>query len=278
MAQKETNVGNKFEALVDIMRRLRAPDGCPWDREQTHQSLRPYLLEETYEVLESLDEEDKSALSEELGDLLLQIVFHAQIASEREDFAIEDVIDAISQKLIRRHPNVFGDVVINSAEEQSSNWEKLKKDEGKTSVLDGVPNALSALLRAWRIQQKASAGGFDWPDVGPVWKKIHEEIDELQIAVRSDQSALTEDEFGDLLFSLVNLSRFMKINPEDALRKATNKFISRFKKVETEYANQKRDMSKASIEELDTVWERVKSEEQNGKINLQTNFEINREK
>ena len=278
MAQKETNVGNKFEALVDIMRRLRAPDGCPWDREQTHQSLRPYLLEETYEVLESLDEEDKSALSEELGDLLLQIVFHAQIASEREDFAIEDVIDAISQKLIRRHPNVFGDVVINSAEEQSSNWEKLKKDEGKTSVLDGVPNALSALLRAWRIQQKASAGGFDWPDVGPVWKKIHEEIDELQIAVRSDQSALTEDEFGDLLFSLVNLSRFMKINPEDALRKATNKFISRFKKVETEYANQKRDMSKASIEELTIVWERVKSEEQNGKINLQTNFDINREK
>jgi len=168
MFDQTSKIGGKFESLVQIMTQLRDDQGCPWDKEQTHQSLTKYLLEEAYEVLESIDENNDEALKEELGDLLLQVVFHAQIASEKNTFDITEVIDAITDKLVRRHPNVFGDVKINTAEEQSINWEKLKKQEGKESTLDGVPKALSALLRAQRLQQKASTAGFDWPVEEPV--------------------------------------------------------------------------------------------------------------
>ncbi|MFQ5709034.1 MAG: nucleoside triphosphate pyrophosphohydrolase [bacterium] len=254
-------LGEKFEELARIMARLRSPEGCPWDNEQTHQSLRQYLLEETYEVLESIDSENWPALKDELGDLLLQIVYHAQIASEEGHFAAEDVVQSITEKLIRRHPNVFGDVQINSAEEQSVNWERLKMQEGKSSVLEGVPKALSALLRAQRIQQKASTVGFDWPNQEPVWEKVHEEIKELRAACDENNQRDIEEEFGDLLFSLVNLSRFLRVNPEDALRKTTEKFIDRFKQVEQAFESASRKMSEATLGELDLVWEKVKNAE-----------------
>lgn len=255
---------DKFRNLVVLMARLRGKDGCPWDKEQTHQSLRQYLLEEAHEVLEAIDENNDQALKEELGDLLLQVIFHAQIASENGRFDIAGVIDAISEKLIRRHPNVFGDVKINSAQEQIINWEKLKKQEGKTSALDGVPKALSSLLRAYRIQQKAAAVGFDWPAVDPVWDKIREEIDELRQASENDQPDQLEEEFGDLLFSLVNVSRFLGVNPEDALRRTVEKFISRFNKLEEEFAREKKELRQASLEEMDAVWEEIKKKGEDG--------------
>lgn len=257
----QNKIGKKFESLVEIMAKLRSPGGCPWDREQTHTSLRQYLLEEAYEVIEALDTSDPAALKEELGDLLLQIVFHAQISSEDNHFDVAEVIDAISEKLIRRHPNVFGDVEIASAAEQSVNWEKIKKSEGKESVLDGVPVALSALLRAYRLQQKASAVGFDWPEQTPVWDKIEEELAELKQACQQQERDRIEEEMGDLLFSLVNLTRFLQVNPEDALRSTIAKFDTRFRKVEREFANRQQSMADATLEELDAVWEQVKRDD-----------------
>jgi len=261
---RDANVGEKFARLVEIMEQLRGENGCPWDRKQTHESLRQYLLEETYEVLESIDEGEAAALKEELGDLLLQIVFHAQIASESQRFNMSDVIEAISAKLIRRHPNVFGQAEIHTAEEQAINWEKLKREEGKSSVLDGVPKALSGLLRALRIQQKAAAVGFDWPQAEPVWQKIAEEIEELREVADQESHERLEEEFGDLLFSLVNVSRFLGVNPEDALRKTTEKFIRRFQEIEKEYRANQRELTEASLEELDEAWERAKRGERKG--------------
>jgi len=250
--------GKAFEKLVGIMAKLRSAEGCPWDREQTHKSLRPYLMEEAYEVLEMLDEGNEEGLMEELGDLILQPVFHAQISKENGRFDMEDVLNTINAKLIRRHPHVFGDVEINTAEEQRIHWENLKKHEGKKSVLDGVPRAAPALMRACRIQQKASTVGFDWGETGPVWDKIHEELDELKNAVKSGSAENMHEEFGDLLFALVNLARFLKINPEDSLREAVEKFIRRFQQVESAFLAQERSMKDASLEEMDTVWEQVK--------------------
>jgi MazG family protein len=262
MSKNDLNtLGQKFENLVQIMARLRGENGCPWDLEQTHESLRQYLLEEAFEVLESIDLGNWDELKHELGDLLLQIVFHAQIAAEEGEFEISEVINSITDKLIRRHPHVFGEVEINTADEQSIHWEKLKKQEGKSSVIDGVPKALSALLRAQRIQQKASMAGFDWPTAEPVWDKIQEEIEELKTAYGEKNQKNVEEEFGDLLFSLVNVSRFIGINPEDALRKTTEKFINRFRKLEQEFEATHKELSEASLEELDAVWEKVKSEE-----------------
>jgi tetrapyrrole methylase family protein/MazG family protein len=260
MSEKQKNNSN-FDKLVEIMAKLRAEDGCPWDREQTHMSLRKYLLEESYEVLEAIDAADSKALCEELGDLLLQVVFHAQIASESNTFDIDDIIAAVSEKLIRRHPNVFGDVKINSAAEQSINWEKIKKDEGKKSVLDGVPKALSALLRAHRIQQKATTVGFDWPDIEPVWEKVFEELHEFKSAVAANQQKHMQEEYGDLLFSLVNLGRFIDVDPEDALRATTDKFIDRFGKVEKHFRDNDKPMEEATLTEMDAIWERAKKDE-----------------
>ncbi len=258
---KKSDVGTKFSRLVEIMAHLRGPQGCPWDREQTHQSLRQYLLEEAYEVLEALDNNDTKHLTEEMGDLLLQVVFHAQIASEAGSFDIAEVIEAISAKLIRRHPNVFGDAVIRTAAEQTINWEKMKKAEGKSSTIDGVPAALSALLRAWRIQQKAATVGFDWKQPGPVWDKIHEETEELREAIHGGNQAEIEEEFGDLLFSLVNLSRFLDVNPEDALRGTTNKFVRRFKRLEAEFQSSGANLHELTLEEMDAKWNEIKQDE-----------------
>jgi tetrapyrrole methylase family protein/MazG family protein len=252
--------GKSFEKLVNIMARLRGPDGCPWDREQTHDSLKQYMLEEVYEVLETIDMNDEKALQEELGDLMLQSVFHAQIAAENGQFTMNDVLTTINEKLIRRHPHVFGDSVIHTADEQKIHWERLKKHEGKKSVLDGVPKHAPALLRAYRVQQKAATVGFDWEKSAQVWEKVHEEIDELHDAINRNNTQAVTEEFGDLLFALVNLSRFIKVQPEDALRKAVDKFIDRFQRLEDQFKKRNRNMKDASLEELDQVWEAVKRE------------------
>ncbi|MCA9732503.1 MAG: nucleoside triphosphate pyrophosphohydrolase [Deferribacteres bacterium] len=250
--------GEKFERLVEIMAILRSENGCPWDKEQTHLSLRPYLIEETYEVLEMLDEENIQELPKELGDLLLQIIFHAQIAFENKNFTINTIIDNINEKLVSRHPHVFGHVKINSAQEQSIHWEKVKRKEGKKSVLDGVPQNMPALGRAQRLQQKAATVGFDWPSIDGVWDKLHEEIDELKEALEGGQKDLIEDEFGDLLFAAVNLGRFINANAEDSLRKTIRKFTIRFKQIEKHFAGQGRDISTASLDEMENVWQKVK--------------------
>lgn len=249
-----------FEELTGIMEKLRGEGGCPWDRKQTHQSLRQYLLEEAYEVLETLDRNDMNALKEELGDLLLQVVFHAQIASENDEFDINDVIDSINKKLIFRHPNVFGDVVIKTAEEQTVNWEKLKKEEGRESTISGVPRELPALLRAHRIQAKAATVGFDWSEIKDVWEKVDEEMEELREATRLKDQQKIDEEMGDLLFSLVNLSRFLHTNPEDALRQTIEKFNDRFQKVEAELKKRGKTPDEATLREMDEIWEEIKKE------------------
>ncbi len=245
------------------MKKLRSNDGCPWDKEQTHQSLKPYLLEESYEVIESIDKNDTESLKEELGDLLLQPVFHAQIADENNNFTILDVIESIIKKLIRRHPHVFDNTEINSSEEQKIQWEKLKMKEGKKSVLDGVPKTMPALIRAHRLQQKAATIGFDWNTTNQVWDKIQEELEELKAALDSNDKNNILEEYGDLLFALVNLSRFLKLDPEDTLRRATDKFCKRFKKVEKVYSSTGKDIKNASLEDMDKIWNKIKKDSVN---------------
>lgn len=254
---KTAGVQEHFGRLYNIMRELRSR--CPWDREQTHESLRQYLLEETYEVLESLDEKKYDELKKEMGDLMLQILFHSRIASENGRFDLTDVLRLINDKLIRRHPHVFGEVEAGDAEQVLKNWEQIKlKEVDRNSVLDGVPKALPALVRAYRVQEKASRVGFDWGHIDDVWKKVHEEIDELKQAALSGDAARQEDELGDVLFSMVNLSRFMPANPEDALRGTIEKFTRRFRYVEKKYAEMNRPMKDATLEEMDTYWDEAK--------------------
>lgn len=252
---------DKFRELVQVMDKLRSANGCPWDKEQTHKSLRQYLLEETYEVLESIDQNDPNSLKEELGDLLLQVVFHAQIADESQQFNVDDVIDSIVDKLIRRHPNVFGDQKIDTAEEQKQNWEKIKRNEGRKSVIGGVPKQLPSLLRAIRIQEKVAHVGFDWTLIDDVWTKFEEEISELHQAISNKNQDEIEEEMGDLLFTLVNISKFLKINPEDALRGTIEKFIYRFQKLEQRIESQNKNIEECSLAEMDDIWNQIKNSE-----------------
>jgi len=249
----------EFARLVQIMERLRRDDGCPWDREQTYESLRQYLLEETYEVLELIDAGKYDELKNELGDLLLQVIFQSQIAEEEQRFTIFDVLKIINQKLIHRHSNVFGDVVVRNAEEQTVNWEKMKKQEDKDrSVIDGVPKQLSALLRAYRMQAKAATVGFDWENANQVWEKVEEELKELKDSMKNQSQNEVEMEFGDLLFAMVNLSRFINVNPEDALRKAIEKFSDRFRQMEQEVAASNKSLHDMKLDEMDEIWEEIK--------------------
>lgn len=252
-----------FEALVRVMARLRSETGCPWDREQTHESLKPYLLEEAYEVLERIDENDQQELCNELGDLLLQVVFHAQIGSEQASFDIDQVCRAIVGKLIRRHPHVFADTAVANADEVVVNWERIKLEERSAaprppSALDGVPPQLPALLRAQRLQSKASRVGFDWDQIDGPLEKVSEELDELRDARRDGGEDRVEEEFGDLLFAMVNVGRFLKLCPEEALRRATAKFERRFRQVERVLQQEGRELATLSLEDLDRVWDRVK--------------------
>lgn len=253
-----------FGELVQIMARLRGENGCPWDREQTHASIKPYLLEETYEVLESIDENDPAKLEEELGDLALQVVFHAQMADEAGLFTIADVLRGINEKLRRRHPHIFGDVKADTAQEVLFNWEQIKKLErekaqGRASLLDGVPRELPALLRAHRLQEKASRVGFDWNEARQVFQKVEEELAELRAAMESEQPDRMEAELGDLLFSLVNLGRFIAVNPEDALRKTIARFIARFQYIEEELARRGTAPGQVTLEEMDALWAEAKA-------------------
>ncbi|MBK8551190.1 MAG: nucleoside triphosphate pyrophosphohydrolase [Ignavibacteria bacterium] len=249
----------EFNDFVDIVKRLRKD--CPWDRIQTHLSLRRCLLEETYEVLEAIDENNMPELKKELGDILLQVIFHSNIAEENNDFTLKDVIEFETNKLIERHPHVFGDVKVKDSEEVKRNWEQLKKKEGRKSVIDGIPEELPALLKAFRIQEKASKVGFDWKDEKPVFDKITEEINELRDNVNAGKPIKEiEDEFGDVLFSIVNYSRYLKINPEDALRKTIRKFRERFQKIEKYAEDNNKVLEEMTLEEMDLIWNKAKVE------------------
>lgn len=246
-----------FLKLIETMRILRSENGCAWDREQTNETLKPYLIEEAYEVLEAIDSGSKEELKEELGDVLLQVVFHCQIASENGEFDITDVIETLTSKLIRRHPHVFGD----SEGYSYRQWEKIKakeKGEKKVSAIGKFNNALPGLSMARRIQENASDVGFDWEKRGDVREKLNEEISEFDNAIETGDSKMVEDEFGDLLFTMVNLSRFIGVDPEEALRKSTKKFIRRFNGVEKLVNEQNLKIEDLRQEELDNFWKQVK--------------------
>jgi tetrapyrrole methylase family protein/MazG family protein len=252
-----------WEELVEIMTRLRTC--CPWDREQTHESLLPYLVEEAHEVVEAVDEKDPKKLCEELGDLLLQIVFHSQIASERGQFTVADVINALSDKMIRRHPHVFGDASISTAQEQMKSWEMLKTQEAgikhRESLLDGIPKSLPSLLGSQRIQEKAATVGFDWPRTEGVVEKVDEELAELRVAVTSGERAHVREELGDVLFTIVNLARRLGVDSEAALRTANVKFRERFAAMERMAGGGARALAGRSLEDLEVLWKRAKDHE-----------------
>tara|TARA_Y100000590_G_C15660718_1_gene992490 strand:- start:833 stop:1594 length:762 start_codon:yes stop_codon:yes gene_type:complete len=246
---------SKLEQLRSIVKKLRSPDGCDWDKEQTHESLTPYLLEEVYEVIEAIENKDFDLLKEELGDLLLHVVFQADLAEDNDKFNIEDSIDIINHKLISRHPHIFKNKNDKSWDE--GNWELQKQKEKKRdSILDGVPTNLPALLKARRIQEKASSVGFDWNNTERVMDKVDEEISELKEAI--DKKEGIEEELGDVLFTIVNLSRHLNINPDQSLRSSINKFMRRFKLIEKDLQSKKIDMKKLSLNELDEIWEENK--------------------
>ena len=249
---------SEFLQLVSIMKRLRKE--CPWDLKQTPQSLRQYILEEAYETVEAIDNENWEEVKKELGDLLLQIVFQAEIAEEKSRFTLENVIASINQKLIRRHPHVFGEIKVKDEDEVKNNWEQIKfEQEQRDSVLAGIPLYLSGLLRAQRIQEKAAQVGFDWNNVKGIFHKLQEEILELEQAIQEKNPEEIENELGDLIFTLVNLARFQKINAEDSLRKTINKFISRFQYIERKLAENNKSIYHSSLEEMDRLWEESKN-------------------
>lgn len=255
-----TAAGEKFERLVHLMERLRAPDGCPWDREQSFDTIKPYTLEETYEVLDAIDRRDWQDLSEELGDFLLQAVFYAQMAREAGHFSIADSLDAINEKLVRRHPHVFGDGDAKTPDAVKARWDEIKAAEkvGKAApggLLGGIPRALPALQEAARISSRAAGAGFDWPDLAGVLAKVHEELAELEKAETPEQR---EGEIGDLLFTIVNLARFLKVDPEQALRRTNAKFRARFSHVERGVAASGRAWKDTTLEEMESLWQEAK--------------------
>lgn len=246
----------EFEEFVRIVRRLRRE--CPWDRKQTHRSLRPSLIEETYEAIEALDEKNLGELKKELGDILLHIGMHATIAEETGDFTLREVLQEINNKLIRRHPHVFGAKKVKGASEVLRNWDKIKMDEGRESVLQGVPRGMPALQRAQRIQERASRVGFDWKRRDDVWKKVREELEELRETLNAANTRRREEEFGDLLFALVNYARFIGVNPEQALRGTTEKFIRRFRYIERAMKSKGEDIHSSTLERMDEFWNEAK--------------------
>ena len=250
--KKRPNIELHFADYIEVVRKLRKE--CPWDREQTHQSIRHSLIEEAYEVVEAIDHNDLDDLKLELGDLLLHVVLHSIIAEEESAFTIENVVSESSAKLIRRHPHVFGDTKVKSSDDVKSNWEKIKLSEGRKSLMDGVPKKMPSLLRAHRLQEKASKVGFDWKRKEDVWQKVVEEIDELHAAERKRSREHLEEEYGDLLFALVNYARFLEINPESALGKSTKKFAKRFQRIEGEIRKRGKKLEHSTLEEMDAIW------------------------
>ncbi len=254
----------RFEQLMELMRRLRQPGGCPWDAEQTHESLKRYLLEETYEVLEAIDSGNPELLREELGDLLLQTVFHGVVAEEAGSFTMNDILQVLCDKLIRRHPHVFTDLHVNGLDQLVANWDRIKKEEKgseSSSVLAGVPNHLPALLHAQKITEKASRVGFDWDHVDPVFAKVLEELKELEETLFNGDQDRIEAELGDLLFAIVNLGRFLSVNPEDALRKTIARFTKRFSHIEESLRASGKGFQETTLEEMDLLWQEAKERE-----------------
>lgn len=256
-----------FEKLVELVKKLRSPEGCPWDREQTGESLKPHLIEEAHEVLEALDSDNPQDLCEELGDLLFQILFHSEIASENKDFDIYDVCRRIHRKMVLRHPHVFGDANFSTSEELLKNWEMLKtrekedsgqKTDPSSSLLDGLPPSLPAMHVARLISAKAAGTGFDWPDLDGIKEKLSEEISELDEACLQGDAEKIQEEVGDVLFTVVNIARFLKIDPESALSKANRKFTSRFQAMEKHFLSSSRALGETSLEEMEEVWNEVK--------------------
>lgn len=249
-----------FNRLLEIMDDLR--EKCPWDKKQTFETLRHLTIEETYELTDAIFDRDLEEIKKELGDVLLHIVFYAKLGSEENAFDIADVCNAISDKLVMRHPHIYADVHVDNEEDVKKNWEKLKLKEGNTSVLSGVPKSLPAMIKAMRIQEKAKGVGFDWDNADQVWDKVEEEMNEFQTEVQKDDMQKMEEEFGDVLFSMINYARFKNINPEDALEKTNQKFIYRFQYLEQEVQKDGKQLSDLKLEEMDVYWNRAKIEKQ----------------
>ncbi len=251
-------IGDKFLRLVEIMDELR--EKCPWDKKQTIESLRQLTIEETYELVDAITDSDWKNIKEELGDLMLHLVFYAKIADEKNEFNIGSVIDGVCDKLITRHPHIYGDVKLENEEEVKQNWEKIKLKEGKKSVLSGVPKSLPALVKAIRIQEKSKQVGFEWENAGQVWEKVTEEIDELKLAVESKNISDIEDEMGDVLFSLVNYARFLNVDAENALERTNKKFMHRFSKMEAYAAKEQKLLHDMDLVTLDRLWNWAKND------------------
>lgn len=251
-------IGDKFLRLVKIMDELR--EKCPWDKKQTIESLRQLTIEETYELVDAITENDWKNLKEELGDLMLHLVFYSKIAQEKSEFNIGEVIDGVCEKLISRHPHIYGDLKLENEEEVKQNWEKIKLKEGKKSVLSGVPKSLPALVKAIRIQEKSKQVGFEWENADQVWEKVKEEIDELKLAVESKNMSDIEDEMGDVLFSMVNYARFLNVDAENALERTNKKFMHRFSKMEEYAAKEQKNLHDMDLEALDKLWNLAKKD------------------
>jgi MazG family protein len=245
-----------FDRLVKIMDDLR--EKCPWDRKQTLQTLRPLTIEETYELAGAITQNDWKGVKEELGDLMLHLVFYAKLGAEQQQFTLAEMIDGVCEKLIHRHPHIYGDVTANDEETVKQNWEKLKMKEGKKSVLEGVPEALPATIKALRLQEKARQVGFEWDNREQVWDKVKEETEELQEAVARNNQQEMEEELGDLFFSLINYARFLQVDPENALEKTNRKFMKRFTAMEQEALAEQKNLHDMSLEEMDAIWNRIK--------------------
>ena len=250
------HTAESFSKLMCIMDDLR--EKCPWDRKQTIHTLRSLSIEELYELADSIDEEDWAGIKEELGDLLLHIVFYAKIGSEKGRFSLQEVIDGICEKLIARHPHIYGNVEVNSDEDVKRNWEKLKLQEGKKSVLSGVPKSLPATVKAIRLQEKARQVGFEWDNKDQVWDKVKEEMEELQEAIKEEVPSRIEEEYGDLIFSLINYARFLQIDAETALERTNKKFIYRFTRMEEQANSGGKDLTQMTLDEMDSIWNEIK--------------------
>ncbi len=249
-------VENAFNRLVKIMDELR--EKCPWDKKQTIKTLRHLTIEETYELADAISGEDWQGIKEELGDLLLHIVFYAKIGTEKNEFSLEEVINGVCEKLIVRHPHIYGDVKVENEEDVKQNWEKIKLKEGKTSVLGGVPKSLPSMVKAMRLQEKSKQVGFEWDNTQQVWEKVSEELTELEEAVASGDKDKMEDELGDVFFSLVNFARFLQVDAENALERTNKKFIDRFTRMEKEAALEQKFLHDMSLEEMDALWNKIK--------------------
>ena len=261
MKKNNNNEFSNFGDLVEIIKKLRSPNGCDWDKAQTRNSLVPYFIEEVYELIESIDKKDLTNIREELGDVLLHVIFQSQIASEKSDFDINDVINDINEKLIDRHPHVFEKSVLLNDKTSNELWEEQKyKKKGRQSRLDGIPKILPSIISSQRIQDKASSLGFDFEDIGQVWEKLNEEIAEVKLAKKENNFKKIEGELGDLLFTVINLCRFFDVSAENALRKSNSKFIKRFQSLEEKVSNTDRAFEKYSQNELDGIWAKVKKE------------------